>query len=216
MLGIDVAELRGHFLADLVASSDVATVRTMWERLSRTGQLRSTVRLRHRDGHFGWLDVSGQRLDNYDQYAGPVYLVVAQEHLAASEQRWRLAFGHSPLGAALVTAAGDIALANASLGEMLDNRPEALAVMSLADSPTPTIPAVMPRSFRRCCPASRRPTRSRSVSSATTASVLWGEMAAAEVHDMHGDVNEVVVQIKGITQRREANWSSPTGRCTIR
>jgi diguanylate cyclase (GGDEF)-like protein/PAS domain S-box-containing protein len=216
MLGIAVDELRGHFLANVVASTDVAMIRAMWDRLRQTGRLRSTLRLHHRSGHSAWLDVSGQRIaedpgDESDER--PVYLivgrevtddVVAQEHLAESEQRWRLAFEHSPIGAALVTASGDIALANASLGEMLDLRPEELAQMSLADL---THPDDLGRDAEKLHALLSGQQETYAVEKRFVGAggrVCWGEMTAAAVHDMHGEVNEIIVQIKDVTQRREA------------
>jgi diguanylate cyclase (GGDEF)-like protein/PAS domain S-box-containing protein len=213
ILGIPVEECPGAPIWELVVPQDSTMVKAMFERLHRAGQLRSTIRVHHRDGRQGWLDVSAQRLDGHPAYVEPVFLIVgrdvtddvrAQEHLAEAEQRWRLAFEHSPIGAALVTAAGDIALANSSLADMLELRPDALAVMSLADL---THADDLGRDSDKLAALLAGEQETYTVEKrfiAKSGRVLWGEMTAAAVHDLHGDVHEIVVQIKDVTQRREA------------
>jgi diguanylate cyclase (GGDEF)-like protein/PAS domain S-box-containing protein len=213
MLGIPVDTLMGGFLVDEVVAADMPMIRTMWERLSTTGQLRTTIRLHHRNGTVAWLDVSAQRIDRHERYDGAVYLVVgrdvtddvvAQEHLAESEQRWRLAFEHSPIGAALVTVAGDIALANASLGVMLGRRPESLTMMSLAEL---THPDDVGRDAGQLAALLSGQQETYTVEKRfvdSDGAVIWGEMTAAAVHDMYGGVAEMIVQIKDMTQRRDA------------
>ncbi len=212
LLGIEVAELRDHYLSNVVGTRDVPMIRAMWERLRRTGRLRSTLRLQHRDGRQVWFDVSGQRLDG-DDGAAPTFLivgrevtddVVAQEHLAESEQRWRLAFEHSPIGAALVTASGEIALANASLSEMLKRGTATLAQMSLADLTYPSDLDRDAEKFEGLLTGEHDTYTVEKRFVDADGGVLWGEMTAAAVHDMHGEVHEVIVQIKDVTQRRDA------------
>jgi diguanylate cyclase (GGDEF)-like protein/PAS domain S-box-containing protein len=213
LLGITVDEAFGRPFHQLVGSVDHQTIRTVWDRLIQTGHVRSTVRLHHRRGQSVWLDVSGQKLDSHPAYDQPVFLLVARdvtddvaanEHLSESEQRWRLAFEHSPIGAALVTVAGDISLANASLGKMLEHRPEALAIMSLAD---------LTHSDDRYRDADNMASLLSGQLASYTAEkrfvassgrVLWGEMTAAAVRDFHGKVHEVIVQVQDVTQRRDA------------
>jgi diguanylate cyclase (GGDEF)-like protein/PAS domain S-box-containing protein len=213
ILGIPVEELRGHLLSNVVQSADTPMISTMWEQLRRTGRLRSTVRLHRRSGSSVWLDISGQRFSSHPSYDGPVLLivardvsddVVAQEHLAESEQRWRLAFEHSPIGAALVTAAGDIALANASMAEMLEHRPEDLAQLSISDLTHPDDRARDADKLAALLSGQAELYTVEKRFIAAGGRVLWGEMTAAAVHDMQGEVHEIVVQIKDVTQRREA------------
>jgi diguanylate cyclase (GGDEF)-like protein/PAS domain S-box-containing protein len=175
--------------------------------------VRSTIRLHHRSGHPVWLDVSGQRLASHPSYDEPVSVFLARDvtddvrahdHVADSEQRWRLAFEHSPIGAALVTSSGDISLANASLGIMLELRPEALAMMSLDDI---THVDDRQRDAEKLASLLAGEVDSYVIEKrfvAASGRVLWGELTAAAVHDLHGDVQEVIVQIQDITQRRDA------------
>jgi diguanylate cyclase (GGDEF)-like protein/PAS domain S-box-containing protein len=213
MLGIAPVEAVGHSLYDVVETGDAHAVRMIWERLASSGSVRSTIRLHHRNGQSVWLDVSGRRLLHHPEYDGEVCLFVgrdvtdevrAQDHVAESEQRWRLAFEHSPIGAALLTGRGDISLANASLGRMLEQRPEALAMLTLGDV---THPDDRDRDAEKMASLLSGQLASYTVEKrfvAHSGRVLWGEITAAAVHDLHGDVHEVIVQIQDVTQRREA------------
>jgi diguanylate cyclase (GGDEF)-like protein/PAS domain S-box-containing protein len=213
LIGLAVEEALGRSLDEVAGDLDHQTVRTIWDRLAATGRVRSTIRIHHRDGQLVWLDVAGQRIEQHPMYDGAVYLIVARdvtddvvanEHLSESEQRWRLAFEHSPIGAALVTVAGDISLANASLGTMLEHRPESLAVMSLADL---THSDDRYRDADNMAALLSGQLASYTVEKRFVASsgrVLWGEMTAAAVRDFYGNVHEVIVQVQDVTQRRDA------------
>jgi PAS domain S-box-containing protein len=198
MLGVPLEEALGYGIDTAMAPYDVAALRTVWDRVRLAGSGRSTIRVHHRNGQSVWLDISGQRFEDHPVYDRPICLFVArdvtdevraQEHMAESEQRWRLAFEHSPIGAALITSSGDISLANASLGKMLEQRPEVLAMMSLED-----VTHVDDRQ--------RDAEKMRSLLSGQLASytiekrfvaksgrTLWGELTAAAVHDMYGEVH---------------------------
>lgn len=213
MLGIAVDDAVGHSLCDVVDHADSQTVRNVWDRLNQTGHVRTTIRVSHRNGQPVWLDVAAQTLPDHPSYDGAVCLFVARdvtddmsanEHLGESEQRWRLAFEHSPIGAALVTAAGDISLANASLGFMLDQRPEALALMSLADLTHPDDRGRDAEKMASLLSGAQETYTIEKRFVASSGRVLWGELTAAAVRDLHGDVHEVIVQVQDITQRREA------------
>jgi diguanylate cyclase (GGDEF)-like protein/PAS domain S-box-containing protein len=213
IIGLSRGEAIGSELCGVVDRSDVQTLKTVWRRLNQTGQVRSTIRVGHRDGQSVWLDVAGQRLLDHPSYDEPVCLFVARdvtddmsanEHIGESEQRWRLAFEHSPIGAALVDVSGDILLANASLGLMLEQRPEALALMSLADL---THADDRGRDAEKMASLLSGELETYTVEKRFVASsgrVLWGSLTAAAVRDLHGDVHELVVQIQDVTQRREA------------
>ncbi|HTR71313.1 MAG TPA: EAL domain-containing protein [Mycobacteriales bacterium] len=214
VIGLTVDQAIGRMVSDLVDAEDAPTVRAVFDRLETSGRVRSTIRLRHRDGRLVWLDVAGQMIEkDRHRYQTPACLIIARdvtddiqatEHLAASEQRWRLAFEHSPIGAALVTTSGDIALANASLGVMLDHRPESLAMMSLADI---TFADDLLRDADKMHALLNGQRDSYTVEKRFVTSggrTLWGELTAAAVRDLHGEVREVIVQVQDITQRRDA------------
>jgi len=213
ILGIAVDELVAARVSEVVSGVDSQAIRTVWDRLAATGRVRTTIRVHHRNGRSVWLDIAGQRLEHHPRYDRPVCLFVArdvtddvhaQDHLAESEQRWRLAFEHSPIGAALVTVSGDISLANASLGKMLEHRPEQLAMMSIADL---TYADDRVRDAEKMALLLSGQQDSYTVEKrfqAASGRIMWGELTAAAVRDLHGEVHEVIVQIQDVTQRRDA------------
>jgi diguanylate cyclase (GGDEF)-like protein/PAS domain S-box-containing protein len=219
ILGVDHEQAVGGSLCSLLSESDTATVRALGAQLRRTGRVRSVVQVHRCDGAAIWFDVAAQRLDggtgltNGDRPAGEGIFVCARDvtddvlaslRLAESEQRWRLAFEHSPIGAAVVSREGDILLANESLGQMLGYRVEALTRMSLRD--------ITFRDDREADAEKYRELISGGVGSYTVEKrhigvdgrLVWGQVTAAAVPDLSGEVHGVIVQIQDITQRREA------------
>jgi len=210
MLGVPAEQVLGRPLTAVVTALDVPTVQAMFDRVRRAGAARTTMRLHHRNGAQLWLDVSAKLLDDG---AEPVVLVsgrevtddvVALQHLAESEQRWRLAFEHSPIGAALVSADGDIMLANASFGAMLGRRVEALVMMSLREvtHPDDVELDVVKMADLLAGAVESYTIEKRFVTVDGTA--LWGQMTVAAVPDLDGYVRGLIVQVQDVTQRRDA------------
>jgi diguanylate cyclase (GGDEF)-like protein/PAS domain S-box-containing protein len=213
MLGVDVDELIGHTVCDVASAADLPTLRALRGQLDRDGRARSTVRLHHRDGRVVWLDVVGQPATDDGRFSQASILFVARdvtddvqafEHLAESEQRWRLAFEHSPLGAALVSPAGEITLANAALGQMLGHRPTALAMMSLADITHGDDRMIDAAKFSRLIGGDEQTYTVEKRFVGADGRRLWGQLTAAAVPDLHGEVRGVIVQVQDVTQRRDA------------
>jgi diguanylate cyclase (GGDEF)-like protein/PAS domain S-box-containing protein len=210
MLGVPVSALVGQVVVDVVGQPDGATMQAVFDRVRRDGSARTTIRLTHGPGTTIWLDVSAKQLTTAD---GNVVLfaardvtddVAALEHLAESEQRWRLAFEHSPIGAALLSVDGDIMLANASLGAILQRRVDSLVMLSLNDVTHPddvTLDAMkMHELLTGATPSYTVEKRFLTASGEQ----LWGQLTAAAVPDLHGTVRGVIIQLQDVTQRRDA------------
>lgn len=213
ILGVAPTALIGRPLWHVASPADERTLRSIWASLQRSGHTRSTVRLHHPDGHPLWLDVAGQPWVSDDRYNQPVNLFVARdvsddvralEHLAESEQRWRLAFEHSPLGAALVGPNGDIMLANAALGQMLGHRPAALAMLSLSDITHPDDRTLDAARFAALLAGDEQTYTVEKRFLGSDGSRLWGQLTAAAVPDLNGEVRGIIVQVQDVTQRRDA------------
>jgi diguanylate cyclase (GGDEF)-like protein/PAS domain S-box-containing protein len=210
MLGVPADQVVDRQLTTVVTALDVPTVLAMLDRVRRSGSARTTMRLHHRNGAQIWLDVSAKLLDDGEE---PLVLVsgrdvtddvLALQHLAESEQRWRLAFEHSPIGAALVSDDGEIMLANASLAAMLGRRVEALVMMSLRDiTHQDDIDLDAAKMAELLAGGIESYTVEKRYVAADGTS-LWGQMTAAAVPDLHGDVHGVIVQLQDVTQRRDA------------
>jgi diguanylate cyclase (GGDEF)-like protein/PAS domain S-box-containing protein len=213
MLGISVEAALGAMLCDLVAAENRQTLQAIWRSLQRSPRARSTIRFEHPDGQQIWLDVSAQVLDRHPSHDGQVRLFAARdvsddvralEHLAESEQRWRLAFEHSPIGAALTTPTGDITLANASLGAMLEYRPDALAMLSLDQITQPEDRALDATRMQALLAGESQSYTVEKRFVTSTGRLLWGQVTAAAVPDLKGTVRGVIVQVQDVTQRRDA------------
>ena len=209
MLGLRPDEVVGRPLASVVTALDVPTVQALLDRVRRGGSARTTMRLHHRNGAQMWLDVSAKRLDHDEDVVlvsgrDVTDDVVALEHLAESEQRWRLAFEHSPIGAALVSADGDIMLANASLGAMLGRRPDALVMLSLRDITHPDDIALDDGKMAELLAGAIETYTVEKRYLTAEGTSLWGQMTAAAVPDLHGDIRGIIVQLQDVTQRRDA------------
>ena len=209
MLGLTPEQVVDRPLATVVTALDVPTVQAMFERVRRDGAARTTMRLHHRNGAQLWLDVSAKRLEGEE----PVVLVsgrdvtddvVALQHLAESEQRWRLAFEHSPIGAALVSADGDIMLANGSLAAMLGRRADSLVMMSLADVTHPDDVSLDAVKMAELLAGETETYTVEKRYVTADGTQLWGQMTAAAVPDLHGDIRGLIVQLQDVTQRRDA------------
>lgn len=212
MLGFPASAALGRSFVGVVSAYDVPTLQALFDRVARSGGARTTMRLHHRSGTQIWLDVSAKRLPTEDG-SGEVVLVaardvtddvVALQHLAESEQRWRLAFENSPIGAALVSSDGEILLANSSLGAMLGHRVEALVMMSLRDITHPDdVDLDAPKMTDLLAGAIESYTVEKRYVTAEGRS-LWGQMTAAAVPDHDGEVHGLIVQLQDVTQRRDA------------
>ena len=212
MLGLPARAALGRSFVGVVSAYDVPTMQSLFDRVARTGAARTTVRLHHRSGTQIWLDVSAKRLTTEDDGREVVLVsardvtddVVALQHLTESEQRWRLAFENSPIGAALVSPDGEILLANSSLADMFGHRVEALVMMSLRDITHPDDVSLDAAKMTDLLGGviDTYTVEKRYVTSDGRS--LWGQMTAAAVPDMDGDVHGLIVQLQDVTQRRDA------------
>jgi len=211
MLGIDPDAVLGKSIVGAVSAYDVPTLQALFDRVQRSGAARTTMRLHHRSGTQIWLDVSAKRVTS-DTGTEVVLVsgrdvtddVVALQHLAESEQRWRLAFEHSPIGAALVSSDGEILLANSSLGTMLGYRVEALVMMSLRDITHPDDVDLDAAKMQDLLGGEIETYSVEKRYVAADGKSLWGQLTTAAVPDLQGDVHGLIVQLQDVTQRRDA------------
>ena len=211
MLGIDPDAVLGKSIVGAVSAYDVPTLQALFDRVHRSGAARTTMRLHHRSGTQIWLDVSAKRVTS-DTGTEVVLVsgrdvtddVVALQHLAESEQRWRLAFEHSPIGAALVSSDGEILLANSSLGTMLGYRVEALVMMSLRDITHPDDVDLDAAKMQDLLGGEIETYSVEKRYVAADGKSLWGQLTTAAVPDLQGDVHGLIVQLQDVTQRRDA------------
>lgn len=213
LLGLSSEDVIGASVCELLDRADLATVGSVWDRIGRDGRVRATIRLRHRDGTPVWLDVAGQVLQAHPRYGSSVRLfsarevtgeVDALEHLAESEQRWRVAFEHSPIGAALVSAAGDITLANASFAAMLGYRADELGRLSVAEVTHPDDRELDGDKLASLLSGEQHSYTVEKRLVTAAGGLVRAQITVAAVPDRHGEVSGVIVQVQDVTQRRDA------------
>jgi len=211
MLGRAVTEVVGRPVAEAVSDLDAASLQGVFARVRRDGAARTTIRITPATAAALWLDVSAKFITRDDVGEVVVFAardvtddVLALEHLAESEQRWRLAFEHSPIGAALVSTDGEILLANASLARMLGRRVEALVLLSLDDVTHPDDVALDAMRLAELRTGELKTYTVEKRYLTTAGDQLWGQLTAAAVPNLHGEVHNIIVQLQDVTQRRDA------------
>ncbi len=178
------------------------------EALLRSGSARRTLALPSAAGPV-WLDVAAKHL--VDQPGRPVHVsardvtedLAENAQLAASEQQWRVAFEHSPIGGALLDPDGSVLLANDALSAMLGWRPHELARMTLGD--VVVVDGGLPELEwwePLVAGAAGDHTDDRMLRTAD-GSLLWGRLSASSVPSP-APRRRVMVQLQDITERREA------------
>jgi PAS domain-containing protein len=139
VLGWDVDRgSRDGLFAAIEDEAERAALRTLEAKLLATGSARGTVQVSTPTGQV-WLDVAAKHLR--DEPGSPVHIsardvsedIAATSQLLASEQQWRVAFEHSPIGGALLDADGAILLVNDALCAMLGWRDHEMSRLTLAD-----------------------------------------------------------------------------------
>ena len=124
--------------AAIVDTTQRAAVRQLRAQVLATGSARTTLQASGVSGTL-WVDVAAKQLR--DEPGAPIHVsardvsddVAAATQLSASELQWRVAFEHSPIGGALLDAAGGILVVNAALCRTLGWREHELTRMDVTD-----------------------------------------------------------------------------------
>jgi diguanylate cyclase (GGDEF)-like protein/PAS domain S-box-containing protein len=138
-LGWDLDECAEHGICSAITDEgQQAAVRHLLNQVMATGIARSTVQITGAYGRM-WVDVAAKHLG--DEPGGPVFIsardvsddFAAARELAASEQQWRVAFEHSPIGGAMLNTSGAILVANKALARMVGWRVQQLTLMDVLE-----------------------------------------------------------------------------------
>jgi diguanylate cyclase (GGDEF)-like protein/PAS domain S-box-containing protein len=211
LLGVDAEDLHDVPIWSTLVPQDVPTVRNVARRLALGRQLRDTLRLHHRNGAAVWLDVAAKCLE--PPAGEPVVLVSAREvthdvlalqQLAESEQRWRLTFDHSPIGAALIDRSGEILLANPSLGRILGYRTDELTQRTLSDISHPDDAEIDAARWTELLAGTLPSYAVEKRFVASDGRLLWGQLTVAAVRSEDRLPHEAIAQLQDISSHREA------------
>ena len=208
VLGWDLLLCAGEGVCLAVADAgERAALRQLLGEVLATGSARRTLQVQGAAGPL-WLDIAAKQLT--EEPGQPLHVVArdvsddlaAAHQLAASELQWRLAFEHSPIGGALLDAAGDVLVVNQALCRMLGRREHELTrtdvhslVVTRGGVPWQSWwdgvlhdPASTVTTDRMLRPAD--------------GSQTWGRLTAAAVPG--AEPARVMLQIEDVTGRREA------------
>jgi diguanylate cyclase (GGDEF)-like protein/PAS domain S-box-containing protein len=208
-LGWDLARAASEGILSAVEDeAQKAALTALQTRVQTTGSARGTVQLHSRTGLI-WLDVAAKHLT--DEPGSPVHVsardvsddIEAAAQLLASEQQWRVAFEHSPIGGALLDEDGSILLVNDALCSMLGWREHEITRMGLSDvlvhegGPAwePWWAGLLDGSGTDVVLDNRVRT--------ADGRLLWGRLSASCVPTA-STTRRVMVQVQDITERREA------------
>jgi diguanylate cyclase (GGDEF)-like protein/PAS domain S-box-containing protein len=122
----------------VVDEGQQVALRHLLAQVLANGGARATVQLTGRFGRL-WVDVAAKHLR--DEIGAPVHIsardvsddLAASRQLAASEQQWRVAFEHSPIGGAMLSTTGAVLVANKALARMVGWRVHELTLMDVTE-----------------------------------------------------------------------------------
>jgi diguanylate cyclase (GGDEF)-like protein/PAS domain S-box-containing protein len=213
VLGWDVERgAREGLFAAIEDDAERAALRTLETKLRDTGSARGTVQVSTPTGQV-WLDVAAKHL--VDAPGSPVHIsardvsedIAATTQLLASEQQWRVAFEHSPIGGALLDADGSILLVNDALCAMLGWRAHEMTRLTLTDVlVNEGGPPWQPWWGTLLEGSSGDHVIDNRVRTAD-GRLLWGRLSGSAVPSAvpHPEpASRVMVQVQDITERREA------------
>ena len=178
-----------------------AALVSVWDRVLATGSARMTLQL----GTAMWIDVSAKHMVHTE--GQPILVVardvtddvVAQNLLAASEHRWRVAFEHSPIGGALTDETGRMLVANETLARMLGTRDHQLTDHQVTEIFVPDSGSTWGDFWSKVLDQSGENVVADRMLRTSDGSQLWGRVTAAAL-----GTDRVVLQVEDITSRRVA------------
>jgi diguanylate cyclase (GGDEF)-like protein/PAS domain S-box-containing protein len=173
-----------------------------------TGGARSTVQLTGASGRL-WVDVAAKQL--HHEPGSPIHVsardvtddLAAARQLAASEQQWRVAFEHSPIGGAMLSPTGAVLVANKALARMVGWRVDELTHMDVTD--IVDVHAGLPWNVwwdSLLAGDGDSATTDRTLTTASGERV-WSRLTGAVVKSP-SDFDRVIMQFEDVTSRRQA------------
>jgi PAS domain S-box-containing protein len=167
----------------------------------------------HRDGHLIWSHLSGSLVRGDD--GSPRYFIsqienitarkAADEALAASEERFRIAFADAPIGMALVAADERVLQANRGLCTMLGYTEAELVGTTLRSHTQPDdIPANQSLVQRALAGEVERYALEKRYRR-KDGQIVWASLTASCVRDETGAIRYYISQIQDITERKAAD-----------
>ena len=185
-----------------------AALRQLLSQVLATGGARTTLQFTGAGGPL-WVDVAAKHL--LDEPGQPILIsardvsldLTASSQLAASEQQWRLAFEHSPIGGALLDGDGGILVVNEALGRTLGWREHELTRMNVTDIVVCQGGLPWQDWWNGLLEGTLETSTADRMLRTADGRQAWGRLTAASVTAV-GTPARVIMQMEDITGRREA------------
>jgi diguanylate cyclase (GGDEF)-like protein/PAS domain S-box-containing protein len=141
LLGFDSEELYGRRLLDLVHPEDIRALETVFDGVPgepRTGTVSASCRLRHAEGYWIWVEVTGRPLPGaYDgttvvSTRSAAELVAARQSVEWAEQTLRQVFDHAPTPIAMLGLDSRFERVNPAFCALLETTTDQLVGRTLA------------------------------------------------------------------------------------
>jgi diguanylate cyclase (GGDEF)-like protein/PAS domain S-box-containing protein len=198
----------GTLGAAVVDEAQRAAGRELFARVLTDGSARMTLQASVAGGTL-WVDVSAKQLR--DEPGCPVLVmgrdvtddVVAATQLAASEQQWRVAFEHSPIGGALLDVDGAVLVVNEALSRMTGWSEHELTRMDVTDVVAPQAGAPWADLWASVLLADGESVCADRMLRTCGGGQVWGRLTAAALGPSAAPAR-VVLQVEDVTSRREA------------
>ncbi|HEX4431048.1 MAG TPA: EAL domain-containing protein [Frankiaceae bacterium] len=209
VLGWDLAECAvGGILTAIVDEGQQAAMRHVLKQVVTFGGARSTLQLSAARGRL-WVDVAAKQLT--DQPGSPIHIsardvsddLAAARELAASEQQWRVAFEHSPIGGAMLSTSGAILVANKALARMVGWRVHELTHMDVTEIVESQGGLPWQEWWEGLLSGNSESHSTDRTLVTADGERLWSRLTGAVVVSTEGD-NGVILQFEDVTSRRQA------------
>ena len=210
------SEVLGHSVDETVGTSGLAfadpndadALRSAF-RLDSTSVHRAEVRMRHRDGHWLWFDVTVTNLFDDPSVGGWVANlrdVTERKRSEAALHEAQAAFQHAfedaPNGMALVGLDGRIIRANRAIAELFGRSPEDAVGRAIRDFTHPDDRESSAAHLRRLATGEIDQYRMEKRYLRPDGRVVWAELSVSLVRDAEGCPAYAIGQLQDITERR--------------
>lgn len=211
LLGYEPEELLGRSAYDLFHPDDLAAVSANHDEVLEQPDVRTIVyRIRHRDGHYIWFETTshavrdprdGEIVEIQTSSRDVTRRVEAETRLRRSEQQFRLAMEHAPIGMALVGLDGSFLEVNDQLAHVVGRTAAELRTLRFQDITHPDdldadlayVQQLLDGEIDRYSMAKRY--------IRADGSIIWVLLSGSLVRDVDGSPDHFVAQIQDISQQ---------------
>lgn len=213
VLGYATADYVGHNAFEFIHPEDMPLTQTVLDRLlaSAGGVERVTIRARHKEGHWIWMEVAATNLLDDPAVRGVVlnYRDItarrnAEEALQDREALYRATFDESPIGICHASLSGRMSLVNEELARFLGFTREELLGVPFTDVTAPEDTAADLAGVRRLVAGEVESDRREKQYVRKDGSRVWGLRTVSVRRDAAGKPLHLIAIVQDINDRKLA------------